>query len=142
MTFAFRALAASMAIMLTACNSLPTYAPAPGDKTVATRFVGFGRPSICFDGKAYQLDLTENKGQYVAQLPADKRVMIFSYQSYAGYQVTSNCSASLSVTPKVGKPLVINSGLDAGRCFVEAVLEDSNTPSGIALDPSAGPPRC
>jgi hypothetical protein len=137
-----RAFQASLLFTLAACNTLPTYTPAPGEETVGVRFVGFGRPSICFEGKSYQLDLTPSNGQYVARLPADKRVMVFSYQSVQGYQVISTCSASLSLTPKSGRPVVINSGIDGGRCFVESVVEDASTSSGVALDPSVGPPRC
>ncbi len=142
MTFIPRIASACLLLSLVACNSLPVYTPAPGDKTVAVRFVGFGKPSVCFDGKGYQLDLVRDKGQFLAQLPVDKRVMIYSYQSYQGYQVISSCHASLSLIPKAGKPLVVNSGLDAGKCYLEAVLEDSNSPTGLSLDPSVGPPRC
>lgn len=142
MTFFSRAALACAVLPLAACNTLPTYTPAPGEKTVDTRFVGFGRPSICFDGKSYKLDLVEDKGQYVAKLPADKRVLVFTYQSYQGYQVVSSCSASLSLTPKQGHPIVVNSGLNAGKCYVESVIEDRSTPTGLAIDPSVGPPQC
>jgi hypothetical protein len=138
-----RASLACALLPLAACNTLPTYVPASGEKTVDVSFVGFGRPSICVDGKSYKLDLTKkNQYQYVAQLPANKRVLVFSYQFYQGYQVMSSCRASLSLTPKFGMPVVINSGLDAGKCYVEAVLEDSSSPTGVALDPSVGPPQC
>lgn len=137
-----RVVSACVLLFLTACNSLPVYTPAPGDKTVEVRFVGYGRPSICFDGKGYNLDLKKDKDQQLAQVPADKRVMVFTYLSYAGYQVTSSCKAALSLTPRAGKPFIVNSGTTGGRCFVEAVLEDNSTATGVALDPSVGPPRC
>ena len=142
MSLISRAFQASLLLTLAACNTLPTYTPAPGENTVGVRFVGFGRPSICFEGKSYQLDLSADNGQYVARLPTDKRVMVFSYQSVQGYQVISSCSASLSLTPKSGHPVVVNSGIDGGKCFVESVVEDGSTPTGLALDPSVGPPRC
>lgn len=137
-----RVLAASALLCLTACNSLPVYTPAPGEKMVDVHFVGYGQPSICVGGKAYGLDLKKENDEHVAQVPADKRVMVFTYLSYAGYQVISSCKASLSLTPRAGKPFIVNSGTIGGKCFVEAVLEDNRTVTGVALDPSVGPPRC
>lgn len=142
MTFFSRTVSASVLLLLCACNSLPVYTPAAGDKTVSAHFLGFGRPSICVDGKSYKLDLVKDKDHYIAQLPADKRVMIFTYQSYQGYQVISSCDASLSLIPKPGQPVIVNSGLDGGKCYVEAVLEDNRAPTGLKLDPTVGPPRC
>lgn len=137
-----RLAATSLLLALAACNSLPPYTPAAGEKTVRAEFIGGGRPSICVAKQSYSLPLVEEKGKYFAQLPVDQRVMIFAYQSFQGYQVTSSCHAALSLIPQAGKQIVVNSGLVDGKCFVESVLVDGSTPSGLALDPSVGPPQC
>lgn len=142
MTSIFRIAAAFLLLSLAACKNLPLYTPQPGEKTVAVRFIGQAEPSICTGGTSYKLNLVRDKDQYVAELPVDRRVMIFSYQSYQGYQVISTCHAALSLIPQAGRTIVVNSGVVNGKCFVEAVVEDSRTPSGVALDPTVGPPRC
>ena len=132
----------SLALSLAACTSVPTYLPPAGQATVSARFTGPGHPSMCVDGTQYRLKLFTENDQLLAALPAGKRVRINAFQYYGGYQTSASCSAALSLTPEEGKPVIINNGLDGSRCYIAAVREDESTLTGVAIDPTGGPPQC
>jgi len=142
MTLISRVASACALLFLTACGILPTYAPTAEEKTIEIRFISFVKPSICFEDKTYKINLTENNGKYFARIPANKRVTFSNEQSFHGYQVISYCTASLSLTTESDKKIVLNAGTYGDKCYIEAVLEDSSTPTGVKIDPSLSPPHC
>lgn len=142
MTVPFRAACLAALLALGGCNTLPAYAPAPAEKLATVRFLGSGVPYMCVNGARYKLTVAETDGDFTTRIPAGKRVMLWRYLSYAGYQVTSSCSAALSVVAAEGSTIIVNSGLDAGKCFIEAVREDKSRETGVRIEPSVGAPTC
>jgi hypothetical protein len=124
------------------CSTLPTYEPAATEKTVNVQLLGYGAPSMCVDGRKYRLDAKESAGAITTQIPVGQRVTLSRYMTYAGYQVTSSCNPSLSLIPKEGVGVILNTGLADGRCFIEVVREDRARDTGVALEPTVGPPAC
>ena len=137
-----RLMAACCLLAAAGCNTLPAYTPAPAEKTVTAKLLGYGKPFMCTQGKRYSLDVHESGGYQTTQLPVGSRVTLWRYMSYQGYQVTSSCTPMLSLIPKEGVGVIINSGLADGKCFIEAVREDVARDTGVALDPTIGGPAC
>jgi hypothetical protein len=142
-TMTGRLLAAACMLAMVGCGTpLPVYTPAPAEKTVTAKLLGSGSPYMCTQGKKYSLDVKESGGFRTVQLPLDNRVTLWRYMSFQGYQVISSCTPMLSLVPKSGTDLIISAGLADGRCFIEAVREDNARATGVALDPTVGPPSC
>jgi hypothetical protein len=137
-----RLLAVCCLLASAGCNTLPAYAPAPAEKTVTAKLLGYGKPFMCKEGKRYSLDVSESDGYQTTQLPVGARLTVWRYMSYQGYNVISSCSPTISLIPKEGVGLIIHSGLAGGKCFIEAVREDVARDTGVALDPTIGAPAC
>jgi hypothetical protein len=137
-----RLIAACCLLSTAGCNTLPTYVPAPAEKTVTAKLLGYGKPFMCKQGQKYSLDVNEAGGYQTTQLPVGNRLTLWRYMSYQGYQVISSCTPMLSLVPKEGVGIVISSGLADGKCFIEAVREDLTRETGVALEPTIGGPAC
>ncbi len=136
------AIAACALLSLAGCG-LPTYVPQSGEPLATAKLYGFGKPFMCKDGQRYQLDVKEApNGDSSVALPVGKRITVWRYISTQGYQVITSCNPSISLIPQQGVTTAIHSGLGKNGCFIEAVREDLQSDTGVALDTSLNYPTC
>lgn len=134
-------LAASLTVLAAAgCSVLPIYTPTPTDARVTV--IGIGRVSMCTKGAGYQLEPVTAGKHAIVMVPTGQRVQLTSTMQFSGHQVISTCTPSLAFTPAAGKSYVFNSGLAAGQCFTELVVDDKSTASGVAPEPTLTRPAC
>ena len=111
------------------------YQPSANDVMVPVKYMGWGSPSMCKDGKLYNLHRAENSDAY--QVPSGQLIAFGTRMHSSGYNVSYTCSPWLAFIPEAGRIYVANGGLvSQGRCFIELVREDETKETGVALEPS------
>ena len=126
-----------MAAVLAACGAVP-YQPGPNEVLAPVKLVGLGSPRMCMDGKLYSLSADKSE---TVKVPVGQRITLGSYMYFDGYNVSFSCMPQLSFMPQAGLSYVSNAGLRDQRCFVELVREDASRETGVAPEPSLGPPQ-
>lgn len=139
-----RATIACGVVLLSACGTpVAVYVPAADTPTTRVTLMGGGIPFMCLSGEHYRFDAQPGpEGTSFLQVPVGQRLTLRSVMSYHGYNVVSTCRPALSLIPKQGQPLIVNSGLEKSGCFIEAVREDNSRETGVAIEPSLGRPQC
>jgi len=128
------------ATLLQGC--VTTYVPAPNEKLVTVRTVGFGTPQMCKDGQMYWAPQTKDDSHSVT-VPAGQRITVGAHIVSDGYQVIHYCRPFLSFVPEEGRSYVMNTALTGeGRCFVELVRQDPERENGLAQEPSVAGASC
>lgn len=131
-------------LALTACGTpMPKYVPAANEPTAVIKLVGEQQGvNICRDGTLMHVSTIKTGETRTVIVPADKRITLWSYLMFQGYNTTVRCAAALSLVASSDAALILNTDIRANGCYVEAVREDASRPSGLAPEPSVGRPLC
>jgi len=129
-------------LFLSACSTLPTYRAPSGQPLATVKVMGLGESRVCVDGKWHAPDLSDLDGVRAFNVAANQRITMGTFMSYQGYNVISTCRPAISVIPRASTTLILNSGLDGNRCFIEAVRENNDVDTGVSLETSLGAPQC
>jgi hypothetical protein len=126
--------AALAAALATGCAVMP-YQPAANEVMAPVKYLGWGAPRMCKDGKMYSLSSVGNSDVY--QVPVGQLIAFGASLRSDGYNVTYTCNPWLGFRPEANRSYVANAGLSSpGRCFIELVREDSSKDTGVAIEPS------
>lgn len=131
-----------LALPLAACSVLPTYTPAGDKPSITVKVLGMGKPQVCVGNQLHSVNVTHVDGYPTFKVAAGERITLRTFMHYQGYNVSSHCHPAISVVPKAGSTLLLNSGLDGNACFIEAVREDNSVETGVSLETSLGAPQC
>lgn len=129
---------------LSACGTPPAmYVPAPTERTAVVKLAGEQKGvRICRSGQPLYVTSTTSGNIRSVVIPADERITLISLIAIEGYNVRSTCSPAISLIVKTGTSVVLNADVQENGCYFEAVREDASSPSGLAVEPSVGPPSC
>ena len=127
------------AVLLNGCT-LP-YRPSADASLVQVILLNTASPNMCIDGNWFRLEAAEQGTTRSVMVPTGKRITlrVDDVLLSAG---ASTCRPTLSVEPAAGTRLALHSALAGHTCLIEIVREDHNTPTGVAPEPSIGPPQC
>ncbi|MFZ6734951.1 hypothetical protein ACO0LG_23730 [Undibacterium sp. Ji42W] len=125
------------ALVLCACNTLPTYTPGADTKMVPIRVMSGGTYSLCQKGKRFSLPLKmEANDVGHIYVPAGDVIGLSVYSSQPGYNKITYCTVGLNFKPMENHAYVMNSGLYESKCFTELVRQDSSKDTGVSVDSS------
>lgn len=133
-------LAGIMAAGLVGGCTLP-YRSTPNAAHVPVTLVNTVSPRICIDHQWFRLEVTEQGTTRSVMVPAGKRITLMADDALVP-SASSNCNPMLSIQPAPGTRLALHSAVAGYACFIEVVREDGSTPTGVAPEPSTGPPQC
>lgn len=118
------------------------YRPVQEAPLVAVTLVDTVSPQICIDRQWYHLEVKEQGPTRSVLVPSGKRITLMVSDVLSPAAATPSCKPMLSVIPAAGTRLALHSGLVGAACFIEIVREDQRNPTGVAPEPSIGPPQC
>ena len=125
--------------LLGGCMILPTYAPAAGEPVAIIQADRLPSPSFCADGVGYDAKVAADG---TIQVPANKRVSLYSYVVLADYNVTYTCMPGASYTFDPGKRYIGAVQHVPGGCAIDLVQLSDATDTGLAPEPSESGPHC
>jgi hypothetical protein len=129
--------------VLTACSTpMPVYAPDPSRPSTTIKAVGQSYPMVCIGTQMYDTKPELRDGIMTLTVTAGERITIRSLVQYTSGGVRSTCVPRISVVPRAGVTLLLNSGMDGNQCFIEVVRENNAASTGVSVEPSLGPPQC
>lgn len=133
--------AAAVIAMTAGCGVMP-YQPAPNEALAPVKFVGWGSPLMCKEGRLYSL--SSSGGPDLYQVPVGQPIGLGARLYSDGYNVSYSCHPWIGFRPEAGRSYVANAGLvSAGRCFIELVREDASKDTGVVMEPTlARAPAC
>ncbi|MFY2765247.1 hypothetical protein [Arenimonas sp. MALMAid1274] len=127
------------AALLGGCVILPTYAPAAGEPVAIIQADRLPSPSFCADGVGYDAKVAKDG---TIQVPANKRISLYSYVVRADYNVTYTCVPGASYTFEPGRRYVGAVQDVTGGCAIDLVQLSDTTDTGLAPEPSQSGPHC
>jgi hypothetical protein len=126
-------------LLLGGCMILPKYTPAAGEPVATIQADRLPSPSFCADGVGYDAKVAPDG---TIQVPANKRVSLYSYVVLADYNVTYTCMPGRSFTFEPGKRYVGAVQHLTGGCAIDLVQLNDGTETGLAPEPSESGPHC
>ena len=127
-----------VAASVTGCAVIPEYTPKAGQATASLNTQGLGHKWACIDGRRHRLAPNESK---YAEIPAGKRLTIgVSFVNYSGGSFSISCNPRSSFVPQTGERYFVDFDIEGERCYAIVFKEDPGKRTGLALDPSFGPP--
>lgn len=126
-------------LLLGGCMVLPKYVPAAGEPVAIIQADRLPSPSFCADGVGYDATVAADG---TMQVPANKRISLYSYVVLADYNVTYTCMPGASYTFDPGKRYVAAIEHVQGGCAIDLVQVRDEAETGLATEPSESGPHC
>lgn len=92
-------------------------------------------------GNSYYIENTKpDKNE--SFVPAGRRISISVPFFHSDINKAYSCEPRLSFVPKEGETYILNNFTKNDKCYLEVVLIDQTTETGVALESSVGPAVC